>query len=401
MASINVNYRPSVIKDSEGTIYYQIIHERKVKSLTTDYKVFPSEWDSVRSMVRTTQDSDRKPFILAIRDRIRWDVARINKIIRTLEDSGVVFSLEDIQEEFIRYEREYTLFSYMERSIVRLKQNSKIRTAETYTVTLNSFKRFRDDKDIMLECMTAEIMEEYEAWLKRKGISLNTISFYIRIIRAVYNRAVDEEVIENRFPFRRVYTGIEKTIKRALPLPIIKKIKRLDLSFCPNLDFARDMFLLSFYLRGMSFIDMAFMRKTDLKSGYIIYRRRKTGQMLTIKWTNEMNEILSKYPENDSDYLFPIIKRKGLNERCTYRNMGYNINRNLKKIAQRLDLDIPLTLYVARHSWASAARTKGIPVSIISEGMGHDSESTTKIYLASLDTAIVDKANTIILKSLR
>lgn len=401
MASIKVKYRPSVIKDSEGTIYYQIIHERKVKSLTTDYKVFPSEWDSVRSMVRTTQDSDRKPFILAIRDRIRWDVARINKIIRTLEDSGVVFSLEDIQEEFIRYEREYTLFSYMERSIVRLKQNSKIRTAETYTVTLNSFKRFRDDKDIMLECMTAEIMEEYEAWLKRKGISLNTISFYIRIIRAVYNRAVDEEVIENRFPFRRVYTGIEKTIKRALPLPIIKKIKRLDLSFCPNLDFARDMFLLSFYLRGMSFIDMAFMRKTDLKSGYIIYRRRKTGQMLTIKWTNEMNEILSKYPENDSDYLFPIIKRKGLNERCTYRNMGYNINRNLKKIAQRLDLDIPLTLYVARHSWASAARTKGIPVSIISEGMGHDSESTTKIYLASLDTAIVDKANTIILKSLR
>ena len=150
----------------------------------------------------------------------------------------------------------------------------------------------------------------------------------------------------------------------------------------------------------MSFIDMAFLKKTDLKNGYVTYRRRKTNQQLIIEWTKEMQMILDKYPENASDYLLPIIRNPSTNERCTYRNMGYNINHNLKRIADMVGVQIPLTLYVARHSWASAAKAKGIPLSVISEGMGHDSEATTQIYLASLDTSVVDKANSMILKSL-
>ena len=185
-----------------------------------------------------------------------------------------------------------------------------------------------------------------------------------------------------------------------MPLPVIKKIKALDLSLNASLDFARDMFLMSFFLRGMSFIDMAFLKKTDLKNGYVTYRRRKTGQQLIIEWTKEMQMILDKYPENESEYLLPIIRNPGTNERCTYRNVGYNINHNLKTIAGMVGVTIPLTLYVARHSWASAAKAKGIPLSVISEGMGHDSEATTQIYLASLDTSIVDKANSLILKCL-
>lgn len=145
---------------------------------------------------------------------------------------------------------------------------------------------------------------------------------------------------------------------------------------------------------------MAFLKKSDLKNGYVTYRRRKTGQRLIIEWTKEMQSTLDKYPANESDYLLPVIRKKGLNERCTYRNMGYNINRSLKKIAAMVGVTIPLTLYVARHSWASAAKTKGIPVSVISEGMGHDSEATTQIYLASLDTTIVDRANALILASI-
>ncbi len=158
--------------------------------------------------------------------------------------------------------------------------------------------------------------------------------------------------------------------------------------------------MMSFMLRGMSFIDMAYLRKSDLANGYVIYRRRKTGQQLTIEWTKEMQLILDKYPENASDYLLPIIRNLGTNERCAYRNAGYNINHNLKKIAQKVGINIPLTLYVARHSWASAAKAKGIPISVISEGMGHDSEATTQIYLASLDTSVVDKANSLILKAI-
>ncbi len=401
MASIKVKFRPSTVADHEGTIYYQIIHERKVRQLLSDYKVFPSEWDESRSMVTTTQKSERKSFILSIRERIRWDVERLTKIDRKLDANGLSYTADDVIDEFNRYADEYSLFNYMESIIARLKQNGKVRTSETYKSTLNSFKKFRKDEDIMLDCLTSEIMEAYEAWHHKRGVAPNTISFYTRILRAVYNRAVENDIIENRNPFRKVYTGVDKTVKRALPLTVIKKIKALDLSLNASLDFARDMFLMSFYLRGMSFIDMAFLKKTDLKNGYVTYRRRKTGQQLIIEWTKEMQMILDKYPENESDYLLPIIRNTGTNERCTYRNVGYNINHNLKTIAGMVGVTIPLTLYVARHSWASAAKAKGIPLSVISEGMGHDSETTTQIYLASLDTSVVDKANTLILKSLK
>ena len=411
MASIKVKFRPSTVADHEGTIYYQIIHERKVRQLLTDYKVFSSEWDENRSMVTTTQKSERKSFILSIRERIRWDIERLTKIDRKLDANGLIYTADDVIDEFNRYAHEYSLFNFMESLIARLKQNGKIRTSETYRSTLNSFKKFlasqaskddnRQDEDIMLDCITSEIMEAYEAWHKKRGVTPNTISFYTRVLRAVYHRAVEDDIIENRNPFRKVYTGVDKTVKRALPLAVIKKIKALDLSLTPALDYARDMFLMSFYLRGMSFIDMAFLKKSDLKNGYVTYRRRKTGQQLIIEWTKEMQMILDKYPENKSDYLLPVLRNHGINERYTYRNTAYNINHNLKRIAEMVSVNIPLTLYVARHSWASAAKAKGIPLSVISEGMGHDSEATTQIYLASLDTSVVDKANSLILKSLK
>lgn len=174
----------------------------------------------------------------------------------------------------------------------------------------------------------------------------------------------------------------------------------MDLSATPVVDYARDMFMLSFIFRGMSFIDMAYLQKSDLRNGHLTYRRRKTGQLLMIKWTSEMQSILDKYPKNQSRYLLPIITKSGEHDRSVYRNMSHYINLNLKQLAKMAGITIPLTLYVARHSWASAAKSKGIPISIISEGMGHDSESTTQIYLSSLDTSAIDKANSLILKSI-
>lgn len=389
-----------MVADREGSVYFQIIHNRVVRQLATNYKIFPSEWDDKRSTIVISANSERKQLLQSIRSRIRWDMERLTKISNRLEAEGVAFTTDDVIDEFNRYADEYSLFNFMESLIAKLKHNGKVRTSETYKSALNSFKKFRQGEDVMLDCITSETMEAYEAWHHKRGVAPNTISFYTRILRAVYNRAVEDDIIENRNPFRKVYTGVDKTIKRALALPVIKKIKTINLSHTPPLDFARDMFLMSFYLRGMSFIDMAFLKKTDLKNGYVTYRRRKTGQQLIIEWTKEMQMILNKYKENKSVYLLPIIRNPGTNERCTYHNASYNVNHNLKQVAQMIGITIPLTMYVARHSWASAAKAKGIPLSVISEGMGHDSETTTQIYLASLDTSIVDKANTIILKSL-
>ena len=181
----------------------------------------------------------------------------------------------------------------------------------------------------------------------------------------------------------------------------IKRMKNLDLSLQPNLEFARDMFLFSFYTRGMSFIDMAHLKKKDLQNGFLSYRRRKTGQQLVIRWEKCMQEIVGKYPEDSlSPYLLPVLKCPFKDTHKHYRNVMSGINRNLKEIARLADISFPLSMYCARHSWASAAKGKNIPISVISEGMGHDSEATTQIYLASLDNSVVDKANAQILKSL-
>lgn len=409
MASIKVKYRPSSIPGRMGTIYYQIIHERKVRQLNTCYRVFAHEWSVSQTMVKCGDDVGRGAIIHSIRQKIRRDVERLSMIGRKLEDDGLHYSPDDLIAEFRQYKKEYSLSVYMERLIEKFKLNGRMRTSETYSAALNSFGKFLDDtrlaglnpdEPFMLENITSDVMEQFEAWHRRRGNSPNTISFYMRILRAVYNRAVDDGIIADCNPFRRVYTGVEKTLKRALPLSIIKRIKSLDLTDDPTLAYARDMFMMSFYLRGMSFIDMSFLKKSDLRNGSVIYRRRKTGQQLTIGWTREMQSVIDRYADNPTQYLLPIIMTAGCNERCAYRNASYAINRSLRKVADMVGIQSPVTMYVARHSWASAARAKGIPLSVISEGMGHDSEATTRIYLASLDTSVVDKANAIILSSL-
>lgn len=164
MTTIKVKFRPSTVIDREGTIYFQIIHKRKVRQLLTQYHISPNEWDDNRSMLKTNLKNDRSLFVESIRKRLQWDIERLTKIVHKLEGKGISYSADDVIDEFSRYVNEYTLFNFMHHMIVRLKQNGKSRTAETYTATLNSFKKFRNNEDIMLDNITSECMEAYEAW---------------------------------------------------------------------------------------------------------------------------------------------------------------------------------------------------------------------------------------------
>ena len=399
MASINVKLRTSTADGKEGTIYYQIIHNRVIRQQKTDYHLFTHEWNEKRCTVII--DGNRSNYLQTVKERIEWDMRRWQSIIRQYENKRYKYHADDIIATFQKTLTDQTLFNFMQSVIARLQLIGKERTAETYHSTLKSFMKYRQEQDILLEDIDSDLMQMYEAHLQSRGISKNSISFYMRILRAVYNRAVEKELTENRHPFKHVYTGTEKTVKRAILLKSIKQIKNLELPIKSSLDFARDIFLFSFYTRGMSFIDIAFLKKKDLANGILSYRRRKTGQQLFIRWEKCMQEILDKYKENEeSPYMLPIINPQEKHERQQYKNILYRINKSLKDIGQLIKLPIPLTMYVARHSWASAARSKNIPISVISEGMGHDSEKTTQIYLASLDTAVVDRANRIILKDL-
>ena len=221
-----------------------------------------------------------------------------------------------------------TLQPFMQENIDRMHRLGKVRTGETYTCTLNSFMRFRQGKDVFWEDFDADLMASYEAYLKSTGVGMNTISFYNRILRAVYNRAVEKGFTKQVFPFKHVYTGVEKTIKRGLPINTIRNIRNMDLSHCRTLDYARDMFLFSFYTRGMSFVDMAYLKKNDLKNGVLIYRRKKTGQQLCIRWERHMQDILEKYPmSQESPYLLPIILKAGEEERKQYNNALHLVNK--------------------------------------------------------------------------
>lgn len=394
MTSIKIKFRPSTVEGKEGCIYIQIIHNRVVRQLNTDYRIFASEWDEKSETIMA--NGDRLNIVNAVKDRLTWDMARLKKVITQLETEQGKYTADDVITAYHKLTNEVSLFSFWHSIIAQLKQLGKVRTSETYTATLKSFMAFRGNQDVPLDGISSDMMLLYEAYLKTRDVRMNTISFYMRNLRAVYNRAVEKGLTPQNNPFRHVYTGVDKTVKRAIPIKDIKALKELDLSMRPSLDFARDMFMFSFYTRGMSFVDMAYLKKTDLQNGILTYRRRKTGQELTIKWEKCMAEIIAKYPENKTDFFLPIIKEEG-NDRRQYDNALHLVNYRLKELSTMLKLQRPLTMYVARHSWASAAKAKNVPLSVISEGMGHDSEATTQIYLASLETSVVDKANKMIL----
>lgn len=399
MATVKVKYRPSIQEGKEGTIYYQIIRNRVIRQIRTDYRIFKEEWDNGKNAVAITT-GDREAFLRTVKDSVARDLKRLNVLIGRLESDGGNFTADDVVEKFQEPAEEPCFFAFMEEVVARLERLGKTRTSETYTAALNSFMRFREGRDVPLDEISPDLMEEYEAHLKGCGVSLNTVSFYNRILRATYNRAVEKGLTPQRHSFRNVYTGMEKTVKRAIPFEAIRRIKELDLSLKPALGFARDMFLFSFYTRGMSFVDMAYLRKTDLKNGMLSYRRKKTGQQLHIRWERCMQEIVEKHPNVTTEYLLPMITNPACSDRKQYENALHLVNRKLKQVGEMAGLSVPLTMYVARHAWASTAKRKNIPLSVISEGMGHDSETTTQIYLASLDTSVIDEANRLILKDL-
>lgn len=398
MATVKLRFRPSTLPDKPGTLFYQITDRRLVRLYSTEFKIYPSEWDNAKSEIIIGNDTDRQRQLLSIKARVKWDMERILKVSTSLTQKGLPFTTDDIVSEFQRIITENTLFNFMESVIARLVQLGKVRTSETYRAALRSFKQFRTDEDVLLECISPELMENYQAWLKQNGLAPNTISFYMRILRAVYNRAVEKGITEQQHPFKHVYTGLEKTVKRAISLRHLKKIKDLELAHNSRLDFARDIFMFSFYTRGMSFIDIAYLRKSNINDKVLSYRRHKTGQLLHIRWEPEMQEIVTKWSNPSSDFLLTIITNEA-RARSQYIYQSHAINNSLKEIAKLVGLT-SLSLYAARHSWASIAKEKNVPISVISEGMGHDNETTTQIYLASLSTAVVDKANSMIIKSL-
>ena len=396
--SVKVKFRTSRVPGKAGSIYYQVTHDRQVRRIATRIRILPAWWDAAAGHILPLPGEAS-----VIRLRIDGDVALLLRIVRDLTLERRPYTADEIVARFRTPHRDVSVLAFLRGQIARLTSEGRLGTARNYTRTLRSFSGFLGGGELPFAAFTERLVEEYNAYLLRRGVVRNTVSFYMRILRSVYNKAVRRRLAEPASPFGGVYTGVDRTRKRAIDERLIARLKSLDLPVSGALPLARDLFVFSYCMRGMAFVDMAFLRKKDMRDGAIHYVRRKTGQRMTVHLEPCMREIIGRYAPRtrDTPYLFPVLTAEDPARAYAQYQVALNYyNRLLKKLASLLGLDSGLSSYTSRHSWATAARNHNVPLPVISAGMGHTSERTTQIYLSALETSVIDSANRKILASL-
>ena len=296
---------------------------------------------------------------------------------------------------------------YMPEVIGMLKREGKFPAMHVYACTLRSYEKFcaeeRHPKNAtaslsMQEIFTPERLKEYEDRLAGQQSSPNTISTYMRTLQAVYNRWMSPG-IEGYNPvlFKDVYTKVESRTKRALTAEQMEQLRNTDFSVLTlRQQQVLTYFLLMFMLRGMPFIDLAHLRKSDLRNRRITYRRHKTGKLMVVDVPSDAMRLLQKYRDKtDSEYLFPLL-HGGLfmeEHHHRYQETLRHFNRELARLMKQLLPGVSVSSYTARHTWATLAYHSGVPVGLISQSLGHSSIRVTMTYLKPFDAEVIDRIN--------
>lgn len=400
MASIKLKLRPSTVTGNSGTLFFQIIQQRQVRQIFTGLHILDTEWDVAGTSVITPPDADssRAKYLASIRISLKEQTAKLAGIVADFDSKGSDYTVGDIVAAFNKPLVVTGVASFSRKLIDDMKRIGKHSAVKRLSATLSSLLRYTGDNDIAWNELTSTFILGYEEFLMKRGLCRNSTSFYMRNLRSILNRAADENFAVPLNPFKHVYMGVDRTAKRAVTIDTVRKIRDLDLTRHPSQSFARNIFMFAFYTRGMSFVDIAFLKKSDMHNGVITYFRRKTRQQIMVKIEPETLRIIDSLGRSDTQYLLPIITDEKADIERQYQNAYSRVNRNIRKIGEMLGLETKLTLYVARHAWASIALSNNVAISTISKAMGHDSEKTTVIYLRSLDTSSVDKANSDIIK---
>ncbi|MST85389.1 site-specific integrase [Prevotellaceae bacterium LKV-178-WT-2A] len=254
----------------------------------------------------------------------------------------------------------------------------------------------------MVQDLSPELMAGYSQWLRQHGISMNTVSCYLRSLRAIYNKVVKQYRLEDRKPFNDLFTGHAKTVKRAATDDDIKRLQTMILLKQSALQLSRDIFLFSLYAQGMPFVDIAFLHKEQIQDGMIIYERHKTGQQIIVQIEGCMQEIIDRYSKADSDFVFPIITTHNPAQAYKqYQSSLRTYNRNLHKLEKVAELKRSLTSYVVRHTWASIAYDTNIDLAVIASALGHTNTNTTRIYIRDINNRRLAEANKKVLGRIR
>ena len=415
MTSISFVLRTSSKVDSPGSLAMRIIHCREVKSITlSGYRLFPHEWNqNTQSVVYPPDNPERSSYLKTVEWKIKSEKALVGDYVKELDIRGH-YCTDDIISLYRQKSNSSKLLGYTGLLARELEQRGQERTARAYRTVANGLIAFNKGVDIPLHQINSHLIKSFEMSLKEKGRLPNTISYYMRNLRAIYNKAIESKYVVNitgEKPFAGVYTGTTKTMKRALSLDELKSLHSLDFarllkeekpesqkhSRIDKLYFAWRLFFFCFYTRGMCFIDLAYLRKDNIKDGVIQYCRKKTGQQVEIKITADIQKIIDSFAPDVkySPYVFPIIKDNRRSARLQYESALRLQNRRLLLLSG-LACTRSFSTHVSRHTWATIGKRANVPLQVISECLGHASEKTTLIYMGLLDNSILDEANDLI-----
>ena len=281
--------------------------------------------------------------------------------------------------------------SFAKAEAERIDQEQRHKTAYNYLTAVRSLTQFIGNDKWSFVDITTSMLERYQRWLCNRGIRLNTVSVYMRTLRALYNRAVENNADS---PFSAVFTGHEQTAKRSVTESEIRQLLALRLDSQPHLALARDLFVFSFMAMGMPFVDIAYLKWHQINDGVMHYVRHKTGHKVCVNVEPCMAEIINRHAITSSEYVFPLLAGTTAdNVHPTYLKRLRSYNYALRRLSSLINTSRTLSSYVARHSWASLAYRSGLDISQIAKAMGHTKLSTTLIYIRALFDPSLAEAN--------
>ena len=386
-------YKSKTLSNGEHPLMVCVCKDgkRKYQSLGISVK---AEWWDFKTNLPKGRCPNRERIILLINEKIN----EIQKAALDKRIAGKDFTAATLIESTSSKDSSHkTVGEYYLTYIQNLKKEKRIRYAGMLEVSYNSFIKFNRHLDIPFSDIDVAWLKKYELWMKEQNLSVSTISTRVRHLRAVFNLAIAEHSIKNDcYPFRtyKVSKLNRQTPKRAITKKDVMKIMRYQGKSDMEC-LAIDVFVFSYLNAGINFIDIAKLKHSNIIGNHLIYNREKTKKLINVPLQTKALEIIAKYQSDKSPYLFPILSpfhKTEVQVANRLHKVLAKINKHLKEIGEKLNLPIPLTTYVARHSYATVLKRAGVSTSIISESLGHSSERVTQIYLDSFDNEQIDEA---------
>lgn len=386
--------------DGHYSVVVRVIFNKTNTTISTGVRIDEKYWNG-----NTQQVKNLHPNSQILNHTISTVYLKVQKAIHKLRDTNE-FSFEALKAELSDKPRvvPVTFYSFSEKIIREMIEVRRTGNAIVYQTAVNRLVDFCNNKNLKFSEIDYAFLEAFKHKLTLDGVKKNTISNYFRSIRAIYNKAIKAKITDRAlYPFHDISVKQEKTSKRAISADHIKSLclKKFETD-TPSFD-ALNYFLLSFFMIGASFTDLAYLKYTDIKSGRVIFRRRKTHKVYNVKLTQKAASILSHYAKTNV-YLLPVLPDNIIEDSFQAKKIISQWIKTTNKYLKRLgeDLDIPaLTTYVARHTWATTAKRMGYSNELIAEAMGHEyGNRTTAIYLDSFDQEVIDDMNEKVCKSI-